>query len=94
VNSFEDLLKAGFSEADVKNIEATYDSVHDVDLFPAGMYIFFCYPVPGGAPQFMVYFNQSTPPPGTASVNLDTVNCRFSYRPPRIKYPRNRSIFK
>lgn len=45
MNSFDDLLEAGFSEADVKNFRDTYDSVHDIDLFPAGMYIFFCYPV-------------------------------------------------
>ena len=40
MNSFDDLLEAGFSEADVKNFRDTYDSVHDIDLFPAGMYIF------------------------------------------------------
>lgn len=51
VNSFDDLLAAGFAEADVENLRNTYESVHDVDLFPAGMYIFYCYPGGGGEPQ-------------------------------------------
>ena len=42
VNSFDDLLAAGFAEADVENFRHIYESVHDVDLFPAGMYIFYC----------------------------------------------------
>ena len=42
VNSFDDLLAAGFSEADVENFRAIYESVYDIDLFPAGMYIFYC----------------------------------------------------
>ena len=42
VNSFDDLLAAGFPEADVENFRDVYESVHDMDLFPAGMYIFYC----------------------------------------------------
>ena len=42
VNSFDDLEKAGFAKADVENFRMIYESVDDVDLFPAGMYIFYC----------------------------------------------------
>ena len=42
VNTFDDLLAAGFDAADVENFRNTYESVHDVDPFPAGMYIFYC----------------------------------------------------
>ena len=42
VNSFDDLKDAGFTDADIENFKGTYESVDDIDLFPAGMYIFCC----------------------------------------------------
>ena len=42
VNSFKDLEAAGISKADIENLKKIYESVHDIDLFPGGMYIFCC----------------------------------------------------
>ena len=40
VESFDDLLDAGFIQEDVDNFKKVYQSVHDIDMFPAGMYTF------------------------------------------------------
>lgn len=43
VNSFQDLVDvAGMAEADRQNLEEIYESVHDIDLWPAGMCSFHC----------------------------------------------------
>jgi len=42
VNTFDDLLAVGMAEADVENFRVIYESVHDIDLWPAGMNSFHC----------------------------------------------------